>query len=817
MTSFSNFKSTLISSSTTAAGIELGGGTSSYADVGDLPESPSQGDMALITSTNKLYVYNGSAWFNIAIVNQAPTAISGSETSYTLALDGTPTVVTLVSTDPEGLPLTWSATTSGDTQVGTVTNVDNVFTITPSTDELDVGTLSITFSVTDGNNTETAVSVFTLSFLSRLWPETALSIGTSSTNSLDNDTFIDRSTNAHAITPSGTPVQTAFHPYLDNWGVEFLANDMFTIPNHAGFDLSGSDDFTVESWIYRTGDNNQYAEWIVGKRATSSPYPFSWYTGIGAGNKFFIADNVGGNIAGTTAFELHKWYHVAAVRESGTVKVYVNGVLENTGSLTISEVNTPLMIGNYTVDTPEFNGFISNLRIVKGTAVYTSAFTPSTEKLTDISGTSLLTCQSNRFIDASSNEHIITISGSPEISAFNPFGQSEYAADENKGSVYLNGSSYMTLATSPFHMDTSDYTVECWIYPTVLGRYIMGIWSSTSASNQAWSFRTFSDGKINSEIDPGDVQIATSSAGIIKLNQWHHVALTRSGGDFRIFVDGDVVASGSRPGFNMNEGGGFMGIGAVQGLTGSPFTGYISDVYIRKGAAKYTSAFTIPTAPVQNTDATLYLPFDNAGIFDKTGNNSLTLNGNVVTSTTQTKYADTAMYFDGSGDYIVPKDYESLILGTSDFTIETWIYTNTLPSTGVYWVFIDNRAQSTAGDTNRFTIAFKGSTIVYFSKGADRITSSAISTNQWYHFALCRSGSTTKMFINGLQAGSNYTDTTNYNNTANRPIIGGDGDGVLSNFNGYFENFQILKGVAKYTTNFTPPTKTQGITYQAES
>jgi len=228
-----------------AADIELGSGgaTTAYADVGDLPESPSQGDMALITSTNKLYVYNGSAWFNIAIVNQAPTAISGTQTSYTLATDGTPTVVTLTSTDPEGFPLTWSATTSGDTQVGTVTNVGNIFTITPSTDELDVGTLSVTFSVTDGNNTETSISNFTLVFLTPYWNETVLSIGTSSADGLDNGTFIDRSTNAHTVTPSGTPTQTAFHPYLDNWSVEF---DGTSYLYNSTDNLLGSGDFTIK-------------------------------------------------------------------------------------------------------------------------------------------------------------------------------------------------------------------------------------------------------------------------------------------------------------------------------------------------------------------------------------------------------------------------------------------------------------------------------------------------------------------------------------------------------------------------------------------
>ena len=166
MTSFSNFKSQLVSASTSAAGIELGGGgTTAYSTAADLPTSNiDTGAMAFVSESNKLYMWNGNAWFNIAIANQAPTVITGNEASYALASDGTPTIVTLVSTDPEGFPLTWSSSTSGDTQVGTVTNTDNVFTITPSTDEADAGELSITFSVTDGNNAENSTSTFILTF-----------------------------------------------------------------------------------------------------------------------------------------------------------------------------------------------------------------------------------------------------------------------------------------------------------------------------------------------------------------------------------------------------------------------------------------------------------------------------------------------------------------------------------------------------------------------------------------------------------------------------------------------------------------------------
>ena len=134
------------------------------------------GQIALVTSLNKVFMYTGSAWYLIAtMTNSSPTAITGVDGSYTLATDGTATTVTVASTDPEGFPLTFSHTvtagslTNGGGTTATVTQGTgantNVFTITPSTTEAYAGTFSLTFSVTDGaTGAVNAVSAFTLAF-----------------------------------------------------------------------------------------------------------------------------------------------------------------------------------------------------------------------------------------------------------------------------------------------------------------------------------------------------------------------------------------------------------------------------------------------------------------------------------------------------------------------------------------------------------------------------------------------------------------------------------------------------------------------------
>ena len=789
-----------------------GASTTTYANPTDLPTAEvTTGAMAYVSASNKLYMWNGTAWFNIAIVNQAPTAITGNQATYFLSKDGTPTVVTLVSTDPEGLPLTWSSSTSGDTQVGTVTNTDNVFTITPSTDGADIGTLSVTFSVTDGNNTETSVSSFTLEFLSPYWNETVLSIGTSSTNGLANNTFIDRSTNAHTVTPAGTSVQTAFHPYLENWGVEFDGSgDYLSVPSSTDFAF-GTGDFTVEFWYYRTATPS----------TTDGLVSWNYLSGV------HIAENTAGIflwVGGTQIFQpstktvLNSWNHVAVSRSGSTVKLFVNGAEVDSASSSQSVTANALYIGASSHATSEAaNGYISNVRLLKGTALYTTNFTPPTEKLTAVAGTSLLTCQSNRFVDNSSNAHTITPTGNVEISAFNPFGQgSEYAVGENKGSTYFDGDGdYLTLAdTTAGAFGTDDFTLEFWIYNIGNANSLSAVLTTYNGNNAAkhWGLQIDRDSEGNIYWYYS-ITLGINSSVKLNKNTWTHIAVVRNSSTTTMYVNGVSGGSFSDNTNYVSPSG--LSIGSdLNSPSAYEMTGYLSNVRIVKGTALYTTNFTPPTAPVSNTNTTLYLPMDNAGIFDKIGNNTLIPVGNASTSTTQTKYADTAMYFDGSGDFI---KFNEPNFSNNNFTFEFWIYRDGIQSVS------DRVYQSRDGDVYvSISVSFYNATDIVVSLSSNGsswdINESSLKTSladqTWEHIAIVRSGSTISLYKNGLLVIS-ITSTAALYYSGQTATIGGQTTG--RNFTGYLENFQILKGVAKYTANFTPPNRTQGRTYQAES
>ena len=157
-----------------------------YNAVSELPSGAANGTMAWIAgSTNRLYISNGTAWYSTTLTNpNAPvitsvTDASAGTTPFSLATDGTPTVITVTATDADGTSLAYSYTVTsgalGDT--ATISQADNVFTITPSTSEANAGTFGLTFIATDGVQDATSVAEFTLAFMGDWWGDRGVQLG----------------------------------------------------------------------------------------------------------------------------------------------------------------------------------------------------------------------------------------------------------------------------------------------------------------------------------------------------------------------------------------------------------------------------------------------------------------------------------------------------------------------------------------------------------------------------------------------------------------------------------------------------------------
>ena len=143
----------------------------SYANYAALPSSGnSAGDLALTTDNGGLYVWDGSEWDRVASgADETPEFTTEPAASYELNSDGTPTVITVAATDPEGFPITYSHDTVPSNQAqATITNVGGTFTVTPSTTETDAGTFTLRLTASDGVNTTSKSTSLDLSFYSGL-------------------------------------------------------------------------------------------------------------------------------------------------------------------------------------------------------------------------------------------------------------------------------------------------------------------------------------------------------------------------------------------------------------------------------------------------------------------------------------------------------------------------------------------------------------------------------------------------------------------------------------------------------------------------
>ena len=255
---------------------------------------------------------------------------------------------------------------------------------------------------------------------------TLLLQGDAGANGAQNNVFYDTSPNQFAITRNGNTTQGSFTPFsATGWSNYFDGSGDYLTSTVSSVGSSG--DLTVEGWVYPTASGVRRTFFFIGSTGT---FDLNLFSEITTGNvlRFLIRnDSVVDilDISSTTTVSTNTWSHVAFVLSGTSATIYLNGTSVATGTLSGTRTGTfttgsigALLSGGAT---HYFNGYISNLRYVKGTAVYTSNFTPSPTPLTAITNTSLLTCQSNRFVDNSTNAYAITRNGDTSVQPFSPF------------------------------------------------------------------------------------------------------------------------------------------------------------------------------------------------------------------------------------------------------------------------------------------------------------------------------------------------------------------------------------------------------------
>ena len=789
----------------TVAGPSGGDGRAGvYADMAALIAKTGMvaGDTALVTALNKVFMYTGSAWFLIAtMTNASPSAITGVNSTYGLATDGTATTITAVSTDPEGFALTWSyAVTTGSLgSTATVSQADNVFTVTPSTTEADAGSFSITFSVTDGaTGAVNAVSAFSLSFTVPNSRYTALSV--KATNTGSNQTFVDASTLNHTVTANGDVAASTFSPYRHGGYAPTFgqANGSSLKVNGSTGVSMGAGDYTIECWINITKDGTQTLFGNTAHRIILINGIFYDWASNGTQTAFAI----GGTNWSYTA-NMYKWVHLAITRTSGVVKAWIDGV---GSSNTVSDTSTWSMsrIGAKADASGEvFNGQMKDIRIVVGTAVYSSDFTPPSEPLTAISGTQLLIGSLPYLKDQSTNNYSITpYSTEITVEPAATFDNGPYSEASHGASVYFgeaNGNAIIIPNFAP--TTTGDYTIEFWI------RYNTNKSGSQTLSAVDGQHRiVYNAGRFIDWTSGGTQTYWQNADGTLYQSErpgiWTHFAQTRTSGVVKAWING----VGSANTVTDNTSWATSRFGSEHNSSSENFEGDMADIRITHSAI-YSSDFTPPTAPLTAVTNTKFLLNPETSISDLSQSSAITCIADAATSTTQVKFAGTkSTYLDGTGDFLQSSESVNI---AGDWTIEGWYYFTTLAADHSFFTIGDSASQ-----TNSMEFMYRGASINelrFYNMGSGYSNQHAppadFLVNNWIHIAVVRSGTGTnniKAYINGTQSGTGITSNNDLIGKVNigTELYNGAGTWFTQ---GYIQDFRV-SSIARYTSTFTPPT-----------
>jgi hypothetical protein len=668
--------------------------------------------------------------------------------------------------------------------------------------------------------------------------QTVLLLNGNGTNGAQNNTFVDSSPNNFTITRNGNTTQGTFTPFsqpVGGWSNFFngTTGDL-SVPTTLVNNI-GTNSLTIEAWIYPTVASTTREIFGALDSQNSGSITNAFLLEITSSNTLrFRCGAADQNLVSSDTIPINTWSHVAATRNGNILKIFINGT--EVGSFTGTTSNLTGMvvanIGALAFSTKErfFPGYISNVRVLNGTALYTSNFTPPTAPLTAISGTSILTCQDNRFLDRSSNNFAITPNGDVRVTPFSPFAPTAaYSPSVNGGSAYLDGTGdYFTVANnSAIQLDSSDFTVEYYIYLQTqipAGTTSIIEKGGTSNSNLEYTFSLRNDSgvyrlRINYSTNGSTGTFINFDTPInLTTGSWHHIAYTRVGTTIQGWFNGQSVGTLSYPA-TLFSGSAQAFIVANPNGVQSP-NGYFSNFRIVKGTALYTTNFTPPTAPLTAiTNTSLLLNFTNGGIIDNTGKNNLETVGNAQTETAIKKFGTGALEFDGTGDYLQGPYTPDIDLLTGSFTIEGWIYPTVNKSTGM-------RIFSTGGGT----VGWNSTTGIHvlvqialnpyiLSLQISNNTSSQINIqstlnvplNDWTYIAVVydASNGVGRVFVNGVVSSASATGVAR---PSTNPIftvgtIPGEAGSSTTAFQGFIDDLRVTKGVARYTTLFSPPTQ----------
>ena len=583
--------------------------------------------------------------------------------------------------------------------------------------------------------------------------------------------------------------------YLDG-----VSGACLSLPMSSDFTLPSAG-FTVEAWVYLAGNalpdgSGLRRAGIVGNTMTASTATSYWtfmvdgsatVTGTGFILEYNVA-SVANSRSVVCAVSQNAWHHVAVCSDASSVRFYLDGVLYSAAPLSVTQgtdVNVyGVRIGAISsIATWEryFNGYMQEVRITKGVARYSDAFTPA-------------------------------------VVAFPAPAQNAAIAVQN---------------SPAFALGTSDFTAECWVYLTAYpssGRAVVSNgWFSGGYGSflihcaaTTGAFRFYASSSLTS----WDVVSARDFNAAPSLFTWYHLAVSRKDGVIRLFCDGNLTAELMSTPAWLPQALDNLWIGGTKVATDS-LPGYVDDVRISR-IARYVNNFTPPVAPhpaalgVTDPDFSKVALLLKGRVVDAaTGlldfsavTKAITCIGLPSALTTNGPFKGSSMRLDGTGDYVRVSADQSSRFGSGDFTVEAWVNLSALPANNGYFAIVSRSWDIAQNLGCFFGIGQIGAQIsFYLYWSSNGVTTKNASThwtgyalNRWVHVAWVRRGGAFRVFVDGIP-GAPAIDHGVVNPGATDDFHIGCGNPDLNPwwFNGYLADVRVVVGQALYLQAFPPP------------
>jgi hypothetical protein len=429
------------------------------------------------------------------------------------------------------------------------------------------------------------------------------------------DTILDSSTNAFSITKNGNIAQGSHSPfytygssYNSSVGSAYFdgSGDSLFVANSTNLQMA-TGDFTIEFWIkHETLSGYQT---IIDKGYTSSGGFLIQTNPVDTGKLALYMD--GALVCQESESpSTNAWIHYAITRSGTSVRIFKDGMLQasgtSSGNLNIADKVRIGTGGSGNDALFPFKGYLSNLKMVKGTALYTANFDRPTSPATATTGTQLLLNFANSTIqDHAATCNFENVGGVTVSTATKKFGS---------GSLYFNGSSYLkTPANANLDLGytyTNDFTLECWINTTdTVGDIVSAFNTASPYKGYLFGIGFATAGKL-SFYSATETQSQTfSSTASVNDGTWHHIAVTKKDYQLRFYIDGVLDSTHGiyvLPFFSGQE----VYIGADHNTSiVRYFTGYIDDLRITNGVSRYNgSSFTAPSAELPDSGTHHWIP-----------------------------------------------------------------------------------------------------------------------------------------------------------------------------------------------------------------